>query len=208
MEQTIDGRDYLYKQVVGYPVNTMLDDSARAKVRLIQQHFRTALGESLWLTPLETLHVTLLDWLAPFADYGPDKDVLFKQVFPEYNALLESICMQTAPLQVMFNDFIVSPSAVAIVARGDCADRINAIRQRFVSQVELLPGTKQPPNILHSTIIRFTGAIPVQTVVDVANKCPISIDTVIDGFQLVRESTVPMQTYEVQKTYALQNDAL
>jgi hypothetical protein len=203
MELTIIGRDYLNKTALGYMVNTFLSSSSRQEIEKLQNKFATEFPDIIWSTPPETLHVTLMDWLAPLVDYTADKDVLFDDLFPVYDEALSRILKEGAPIHLVFNRLIVSPSAIAIVADENSTKIINDIRQHFLSEIKLLPNTKQPPNIVHCTIARFTGEVAVDDIGGIAESLAFLFDEVVDCFQLIRETQVPMKKYSIIKRYPL-----
>lgn len=182
-------------------INTELSDEVTRQVKIIQQLTQDAFGDSLWLTPPESLHMTLLDWVAPLVDYHEDKDALFKKLRPRYDIVLSSILDNSSKQHITFNRLIVSPSAIAIVA-DDAAPHFNKIRQDFLSQVALPPDTKQPPTIVHVTIGRFVQEYdPAKA--EVFTRQRISIKETLDHFRLVRESKLPMLNYTTLRSYPL-----
>lgn len=189
--------------VTGYVVNTLLDtkSQSRLSIREIQDTLVRQLGPSIWASPVDSLHITLLDWIAPLVEYSTDKDQLFTAIYPRYNAILRDIFDKQLPFTITFQEIRVSPSAIYIVSDND--GELNHIRQQFLESVTLLDGTKQPPQIVHSTIARFTESIDVATVQDALGALSINIDQSIAVFQLVKEVVSPMMGYEVIEKYNL-----
>jgi 2'-5' RNA ligase len=208
MELTINSNDYLNQPAVGYMLNTLLSESARSEVNTLQDAFSSELHNAVWRTPRESLHITLMDWLAPLVEYYDDKDRVFKNIYHEYNDVLTNILSEIAPMYITFNSMIVSRSAVAIVADENSTILFNDIRQKFLGKINLLPNTKLPPTIVHSTIIRFVDEIALDHVEKIANSLDFSFTEKVDGFQLVRETTVPMLGYSVIKQYPLDTSSL
>ncbi|MBH1980459.1 hypothetical protein I8H89_02985 [Candidatus Saccharibacteria bacterium] len=149
------------------------------------------------------MHITLMDWLAPLVEYSEDKDKLFEEIFPQYNAILEEILKDFEPINVSFSEFVVSASAIAIKGDNQGTEIFNQIREQFLSRVDLLPDTKRPPNIVHTTIARFIGSIAIEDVSNLLDKLSPSIDETVTGFQLVRETKVPMIEYSTLRHYSL-----
>ncbi len=191
---------YIGKDAIGYMINTGLSSEAAAQIKMIQQSAQEVFAGDLWPTPVESLHVTLLDWLAPLVDYHEDKDVLFENIRVSYDKALDDILNDVPKQSVVFNRLLVSPSAIIVVADNAASD-FNKIRQAFLSHVNLLPGTKQPPTIVHATIARFTGNYDAEKAESFAQQNNISIPEIINGFRLVRETKLPMLDYTVLKTY-------
>lgn len=193
---------YIGKDAIGYMVNTGLSNEAAAQIKIIQQSAREVFAGDLWLTPVESLHVTLLDWLAPLVDYHQDKDMLFGNIRAPYDEALDDILNDVTKQSIVFNRLLVSPSAIAIVA-DNATPHFNTIRQTFLSHINLLPGTKQPPMIVHATIARFTGNYDAKKAELFAQQNDISIPEIISSFRLVRETKLPMLDYAILKTYPL-----
>lgn len=187
--------------VTGYVVNTLLDIKNQQSIREIQDTLVRQLGSSVWVSPADSLHITLLDWIAPLVEYSTDKDQLFTEIYPRYNAILRDIFDKQPPFTLTFQEIRVSPSAIYIVSDND--GEFNHIRQQFLESVTLLDGTKQPPKIVHSTIARFTENIDVDIVQDVLDGLSIDSSQSIAMFQLVKEVVSPMMNYEVIEEYNL-----
>jgi hypothetical protein len=203
MSTTKKSQDYLHKYTVGYMVNAAVSEKVHYDIYQLQHAFASAFPNAVWATPANALHVTLMDWLAPLVDYGQDKDALFERNFPAYDAVLHESLRRVTPIDVVFSRLVVSESAVVLVADEKCNSTFNDIRQKFLSQTELLKGTKLPADIAHSTIIRFVGEIPLEEVQKVADSLQFSISQTIDEFRVVRETELPMLNYSVIKSYPL-----
>jgi hypothetical protein len=154
MDTTTDSSSYVGQAAVGYMINTALDEVNQQPVRILQNQLVTAFGPVVWPQPVESLHITLMDWLAPLVDYGRDKDELYQQLLPDYDAVLTQLLSGAGPIAVRFHTVKVSPSAIFVV--GEDGGQFSAIRKEFISKITLLPNTKQPPEIIHFTIQRRT----------------------------------------------------
>lgn len=152
--------------------------------------------------PSQSLHITLLDWIAPLVDYGgQDKKVLFEKIKDKYDEALSGIIGDTQPITVSFTEIKVFPSTIIVLGHDD--GQFQKIRDKFLEAVELLPGTKLPPNIIHSSIIRFTGEIPIKDVEQFVAQCTVNFTQIIDSFRLVHSTREPMLEFEVLKEYKL-----
>ena len=89
MELTTNSSDYLGKSAVGYMINTLLSESSQNEIKKLQEKFVTEFGDLVWTTPLDALHITLLDLLAPLVDYDNDKNTLFENLGSQYNKPLK-----------------------------------------------------------------------------------------------------------------------
>jgi 2'-5' RNA ligase len=190
------GREY-----VGYVVNTGLDEQATARVEHLQDTLAARLVDAVWLAPPEALHITLLDLLAPLVDYGRDKDELFKELRSGYDRALRTAMEGVSKIPVHFGAAQVSESAVYFV--GQDHGEFATIRERFLQSADLLPGTKQPPQIVHFTAARFRRTMPLSLVEDVVREADTSFDAQVTGFRLVRETRCPMLEYEPVTSYNL-----
>lgn len=198
---TENSTDYINKNAIGYMVNASISTEGAAQIAQIQRRLIDAFGDKVWCAPVETLHITLMDWIAPLADYGQDKDELFETILPLYsNALKESLAEHKS-IEVTFNTVQVSPGAVFCV--GLDGGRMNRIRKTFTDKIDLIEGTKRPPTIVHTSIARFKAEIDIDNVKGVVQKYPISFTECIDSFRLIRETKLPMQEYEILQEYRL-----
>lgn len=188
--------------VCGYMLNSNFDAKAVEAIAQLQKKIVGQFGPAVWIQPPETLHITLMDWLAPLVDYGQQKEVLFKQLFPQYDQVLSNILKDVAPIRIMFDTVAASPGA--IIVRGHDNGAIQRIRDRFTDAVDLLPNTKQPPTIIHSSIGRYTQQIPVEPICDFVAQQELSFVYELTEFQLVQETVAPMLAHQLVKTYSLQ----
>lgn len=202
MELTIK-QESIEMPALGYMINTLLSEKSSAEVSALQKSISLEYPGMVWTPPKETLHITLMDWPAPLVEYSKDKDGLFEEIFPQYNAILEEILKDLEPININFSEFIVSSSAIAIKGDNQCAKIFNKIREQFLSRVDLLPDTKRPPKIVHTTIARFIGSVAIEDVSNFLAKTPPSIDERVTEFQLVRETKVPMIEYSTLRRYSL-----
>jgi 2'-5' RNA ligase len=200
MEKTVVYHD-AGRQATGYMVNTRPDPEHRRQLARLQKRLTRTLGDSLWVTPPETLHITLMDWLAPLVEYRHDKDVLFKELFKTYDHALVDILKNQKPIRVLFDTLKVTPGAVILVGRDE--GEFQHIRDQFLRTVSLLPGTKQPPAIIHSTVARFLREQPLQPIIGTIGREELSFVQYVTSFRLVRETVIPQLEHELIKKYRL-----
>ncbi len=204
MVLTENSSNYINKEAVGYLVNSGLSPENQSKVADIHEKLISKFGNNIWCPPPETLHITLMDWLAPLVDYERDKDVLFEEIRPTYSRSLEEAIAGIGSITVKFDVLHVSPGAVFSV--GQDGGQLNHIRESFLNKVEeLLDGTKQPPNIAHFSVARFMAEVDIEDVEAVLEECSIDIIQEINSFRLIRETKLPMQQYEVIQEYILED---
>jgi hypothetical protein len=201
MKKTTDSRDYIGRQALGYMVNTDVSTANQQAIQKIQDQLLASLGPALWVPSPETLHVTLMDWLAPLVDYGEDKRLLFVRIMPEYDHVLQDILGHVNSITITFDTVRVSPGAIFAV--GHDTGEFQAIRQEFLSKITLLPNTKQPPSLIHFTIARFQREIPLTEVETLVEGLSLHIVQAVTRFRLIEEAQVPMLSFRTVKEYPL-----
>lgn len=188
-------------RVTGYMLNVALDERNQEVVSELQQRLLGEFGDIVWTLPPESLHITLMDWVAPLVDYGRNKDLLFHEVFSEYDSVLHQIISSVDKFDITFNTLNVSTGGIFLTAVDN--GEFQKIRSNFTDRVELQPGTKQPPKIIHTTIARFQKEIPLEEVEDFISQQKVHFTQTVGEFRLVNEKTIPMLEYELIKTYPL-----
>lgn len=194
--------DWINQPKIGYMVNTEFSEVNKAKLLEVIQEIDLGYQSDIFCTPPDSLHITLLDWVAPLVDYdGQDKDRLYESVFEVYDQAMSEVTSSSGPIEVKFDEIRVSPSTIFITGRDDGS--FQRIRSQFLKKVELLPGTKLPPDIIHSSLARFTAAIDLGEVSSFIASRTIDFTEVASGFRLVRSSIEPLIDYRVIKRYEL-----
>lgn len=194
--------DWLNKPAVGYVVNTPFSPENAAKLGELASEINTELEQSLFCPPLESLHITLMDWIAPLIDYDKkDKDQLFAEIHEGYDALLQRAISLHGPITVNFDTIKVAPNTIFILGHDD--GQFQNIRDKFVNSVKLLPGTKLPPTIIHSSLGRFIKQIDMEKVNKVVASKTLNITQLITDFRLVKTPDATLVHTELIKQYAL-----
>lgn len=189
--------------VDGYMVNTIPSEPNRKKVADFQSRLAARFGSNVWLTPPSTLHITLMDWIAPLVDYGEDKSTLFQRHFAEYDEAMTELTARLKPITVHFNSVRATPGAIILVGEDDGS--FQSIREDFLGKIALLPGTKEPPTIIHSSLARFTTEQDLEPLVDFVNKqSELSFDHTVTHFRLVQERVAPQLEHRLIKEYPLE----
>jgi 2'-5' RNA ligase len=200
MEKTIPSQN-LSGEFIGYVINSKLSTENQSTVSELQNKFNAEFSNTLWVPHPDALHITLMDWLAPLVDYGRDKDEIFHEIFEEYNAAISESLDGISPIAVEFGTINVSPDAIFLI--GIDHGEYQTIRQRFLGKVSLLPNTKMPPKIIHTTIARFTKELNLEEVRNFASKQSISFTQIIERFRLLRSTDTKMEAHKTIKTYSL-----
>ncbi len=200
MSKTVIGTS-INQPFVGFMVNVEVSDENKAKITKVQKQLSEKFGDGVWHQPPESMHITLFDWIAPLVDYDEDKDMLFKKIFDEYDQVVTKALNDTEPITVTFDEIKLAPAAVFMV--GHDSGGFDAARKYFLDHVELLPNTKQPPTIIHSTISRFTKELEFEPIEEYLKTVDFSITQTITSFRLVREEIDPMLKFKLIKEYTL-----
>jgi hypothetical protein len=107
------------------------------------------------------------------------------------------------PITIHFTQLRVSPGTIFIV--GNDNGEFQKIRDTFVKNVTLLPNTKLPPQIVHSSLIRFTRAIDLDAVESFVAHKNIDIAQEVTEFRLVNTRKEPLLEFDVLKKYSLRS---
>lgn len=191
------------RPVHGYTINSGVSDRLAHEVHKIQTSLAENFPEAVWTAPRDSLHITLLDWLTPPVEYGQSKDDLFRSIESEYTHVMESIFRKQHSIEVVFDTIEVHPAA--IIVRGHDDGSYRRIREQFLDRVDLLPGTKPPGHIIHSTIGRFLQPIDIEEVKSVIKGMSLVVPEKISEFRLVRERQDFMQRYETLRRFTLED---
>lgn len=189
------------KSVDGYIVNTDYSKKSTDKIQTLQEAFHQHFSSDLWFTPADALHITLFDWIAPLVSYAEPKDILFKQIYDQYDTAFKRALEPIPPITVHFNTLIVTPNALII--RGNDKGEFQEIRNHFTNTINLLPNTKRPPTIIHSTIARFKRSCKIEAIQKMADMTPVSFTEKVNSFRLIHEEKAPLLKYQILKTYPL-----
>ena len=191
----------LNRRVNGYMVNTLLSPAMREFVRGIQLQLESRYGDLVWSVPPECLHITLMDWIAPLVEYAKDKDELFKEIIKDYDYSFRESIKGRGEIAVEFNELHVGAGTIYLT--GTDNGQYQSIRNNFLERVTLPPNTKQPPQIIHTSIARFTGVADLAPIKAFAAQQSIQFTEHVTKFDLVHETKVPMLERAVLDTYLL-----
>ncbi len=195
--------EWVNKSFIGYAMNTeFTDDNARVLMGIIDK-IKATFTDAAFCLPRSALHITLLDWITPLVDYdGQDKDALFAEVRSSYDKAISDILASTHPIKVCFDEIKVSPSTIYIVGHDN--GEFQKIRNQFVNRVKLLPNTKLPPTIIHSSLARFTKPIELSSANAFVANQQLDIVQKITNFRLIHTTREPNLEFETLKRYELQ----
>ena len=195
----------LYRGVEGYMVNTGLSPAAARHVDDLQRALSAVAPGLLWFPPPGALHVTLLDWIAPLADYRERRSDLFARIRPTLDACLRPLVERCPPIEVRFRELVVG--ADAIILKGTDDGSFGRIRDGFLAGAVLHPQTKRPPRIVHASIARYRDERDIDELAVRAAAIPVDITERITAFRLVRENRIPMIDFDLLGSYHLRGRA-
>jgi hypothetical protein len=200
MEKTIPDSN-LNKRRIGYVVNSTFSPENQESILRLQQRLATKFGNGLWLPLPGSLHITLMDWLAPLVDYDRPKDETFPDIYDEYDRALTEATKGMGPIEVRFGTIGASHNAIFI--QGEDSGQYQEIRKKFLGKVSLLPNTKLPPTLIHSTIARFIRPLNLAAVREYTGQQQIKFDHITNAFRLIRTTDTKMEDFKVIKSYEL-----
>lgn len=186
----------------GYVLNAEFSEQNKDTLESLMQLLNERFGPAVFTMLRDSLHITLFDWIAPLIDYdGIDKAALFEECRPMYHAALTDILQNQPPITITFDELRASPSTIFIVGHDNGS--FQRIRDQFVDRVELLPNTKKPPEIIHSSLARFTESIALDGVEQFIRQQRLSFTQTVDSFRLVHTMREPMLEFQELKRYPL-----
>ena len=200
MEKTVIHPNFDQERV-GYVINSEFSEASKQKIQQLQNALVQRFGDALLIPEPDTLHITLMDWLAPLVDYSKDKDELYEEIKGSYDSAVTADLEGVAPINVHFNAITAGPEAIFIT--GTDNGEYQNIRNGFLERVELLPNTKKPPQIIHATVARFSAEIDLAGVQDLVSQLNVDFVQTIDTFRLLRTTDTRMQAKYILKLYQL-----
>jgi len=203
MEQLTKPVDWVGEEHLGFVINAAFSPENTETITAWLAGLQEAVGEGIYTMKPEGLHITVLDWIAPLVSYdGVDKRALYKELYPEYDTALRNVTNGMQPFDVHFNELRVTPGAIILV--GQDGGQFQSLRKQFTDRVELPKGGKQPPSIIHGSLVRFVAPeIALAPIEEYARNNPLDITQHIDSFRLVETRREPMQDFDVLDTYSL-----
>lgn len=83
--------DWLNKKRKGYVMNAAFSPDNSATVVRLMRSIQQELGDAVFVMPERSLHITLLDWIAPLVDYGRDKHDLYQEIYNSYDHAMKQV---------------------------------------------------------------------------------------------------------------------
>lgn len=183
-----------------YCLLALLSDNAKNQLKGLLELLDKELGENIYIMPTETLHITLCE-IIQSKNYSENKELLYRQNSSIYKNSTEQVLKQFSPIDVVFDEIIVSPQAIIVKGRDNGS--FQEIRKQLTKNLPLPAETKQPPEIIHSTIARFLTEIPLDKVRVITKEYTIKLSEKVNGFSLIHSNITPLLAYDTLKRYEL-----
>ncbi len=193
--------DYIGRPTNAYILLALLSHNSQVVVKGLLEELSKEIGDGIWTMPEKALHITLcgIIWAKP---YKEDSQVLYETHKNDYENTPAKILKDFQPIKVKFNKIEVSPQAIFI--RGNDDGSFNTIRQRLVQDLPLPEDTPLPPDIIHSTIARFTENLDLDRIKQIVDKYAIDCEEVVQEFRLINCLAQPLLPYRTIRTYTLE----
>lgn len=184
------------KKIDGYVLNIPFAPTPLTDLDCIIS-FLKDIDESCWIVPPRARHITALDWLTPFTDYGGSSPRVFENSFLQIDDIMVEVARSFHIFKIKFSQLTLR-DGVAFLTSDDQVE-LRLIREYVMCHYSFAAGTKPPPNIVHTTIARNIRHTTNLTI-DIS---PLTQD--ISSLRLVHETRWPMLEFEMIKQYALQS---
>jgi 2'-5' RNA ligase len=193
--------DSIGKEVIAYGVVAFLSKEFQIKIAELTDALQKELPEILWITPPEALHITLFEIVMPLREYRQDKDQIYFERASEIDKEIAKSLLGLNPITVTFN--ILEASLSAITAQGTDNGAFQRIRNCIVNKGLLPPETRTPPDIIHSSIARYSKSVDLEVVQVALKSHSLNFQETIREFVLVKDTKTPLLKYETVKVYPL-----
>lgn len=184
-----------------YTIALIASIQLQDQVSVLQDEILSNLGSSVWVTPANGLHATLLE-IIQTKDYEEDtKDRLFKKHEQEYRTLPKRIITGFQQQTVLFDT--IEASQNAIIIRASDSSFLNSLRKELNESVRLPNETKDPPDITHSTIARFSEEVDLSRVQELIASLEFEHQETVEKFHLVTDLVPPDFNYKTLEVFPL-----
>lgn len=168
-----------------YSIVAMPGAETVKKIVKVQDGLKSLLGDALWLTPPQALHMTLMEIICDTEYEGLSREEHFKQWHDNYNGAAKEAIAQFSPVTVRFNE--LHASAAAIIIKAVDPQPFNDIRAALLAKTVLPAQTKMPPDIAHCTIARYNQSIDLDKVKGLIQELSIEFDERVAEFRLMKD---------------------
>lgn len=183
----------------GYIVIAPLSEHAKKQIATLQDEYVQAFGrENVWVPSGDQLHITFCHLVSPDASYKEERATIFSRLRPLAVAALEETIPQNFGTSCTFDRIEAYPAAVIVRAMDD--GTFHNLRSSFVNTVTLPSATRKPPEIIHTTLVRFLSPIDfgeVQNVTEHVLAKFVPFSETVSRLQLIHEKKIFVQEQEV-----------
>ena len=183
------------EQETGYFLNALISPRNRLVIKSIQDRFQELLGDSIWIAPAETLHITVGEVLTNTSDI----DRIFQERHSDYDAHLIEVMNDLPAPHIVFDTLKTGSSTLYLTGRDQ--GTLMSLRSQIEDRVKRLDGTANPPNVIHTSIARYTIALDREQIEKFIATLPVLFEQTLSDLQLIRQTVAPLIEYEVIKRY-------
>jgi len=192
--------DYIGKDEVAYALIVLLSEQAKQQIGALQTELTRELPGVLWTAPPDALHITLCE-IIQLKAYAESKEALWARHAEEYKAIPAGILRGLSPIAVHFD--MVEASQNAVIVKGHDDGTFNTIRRQLFEQLPLPEATAPPPEIIHSSIARYSMNTDLADVQRVVQRHRISFTEQVGEIVLLKSTVAPLLKYETLARYKL-----
>lgn len=175
-------------------------EALQNEITKLLKALETELPGVIWAMPPATLHFTLYEIIQPKA-YSEDKEILYTRHQREYEELPAKILSSIKPIKVNFDTIEASP--YAIIIRGEDDGTFNKIRAQILEEMPIIAESKQPPDIIHSSIARYLKEEDFERIQEIIQKHSINFTETVTEVKLLKNRKFPLLEYDTIRTYKL-----
>jgi hypothetical protein len=160
-------------------------DATLEKIVSIQRQLKSLLGDVIWLTPPQALHMTLMEIICDTEYTGLSRKEHFQHWYEKYNDRARETLAQFLPVHLGFNELLASRGAI-IIKTADSTS-FNHIRDELLKSTVLPAQTKIPPDITHCSLGRYNEAVDLEMVQEKVRAITVDLEEVVREFKLMKD---------------------
>ncbi len=165
-----------------------------------QTRLQSLLGETIWLTPPNALHSTLMEIICNTVYTELSRQEHFDRWYERYSDVARETIARFRPIDVYFDQLLASRGAIIIKAANP--QPFNEIRAALLASMVLPAETKRPPDIIHCSIARYSEEADLDEVVEKVKDLKFDFQERITGFELMKDLGPPFNPGAIE-TYKL-----
>jgi hypothetical protein len=184
-----------------YAIVARFSKALLEQLALVQEQLRNVLGDTIWLTPRNALHSTLMEIICDREYEDLSRERHFLNWFKQYDQKASEIIASIKPFDIRFTDLEISQRAIIVKASN--SKKFNITRASLLSNIDLPRGTKQPPDITHCTLARFNEVLNVESVIGQTKTIAVDFTERVNNFKLLKDLGPPSFDPKTIQTYQL-----